>query len=190
MQHTIQDELRWVLVFVAAIWAVFALECILPGDWLAYGVQPRTMTGLSGVVTMPFLHANLSHIVSNTAPLFVLLMLLAGSRANSAVVVAVIVVAGGTLLWVAGRPAVHVGASGLVFGLMAFLIVSGMLERRLTSLAIALLVIVLYGGSLWSGILPRVSSHVSWDGHLCGALAGGAVAFALTRTKAARVVES
>ena len=130
---------------------------------------------------MPFLHGNLQHILSNTVPLFVLLVLLAGSRAESWEVVAIITFLGGLLLWIFGRPAVHIGASGLISGLTAFLILSGFLEQRIIPLLIALLVGFLYGGSLVMGVLPRIGSQISWDGHLCGAIAGGIVAYALTR---------
>ena len=85
------------------------------------------------------------------------------------------------LLWTFGRPAVHIGASGLISGLTAFLILSGFLEQRIIPLLIALLVGFLYGGSLALGVIPRVGSQISWDGHLCGAIAGGVVAYALTR---------
>ena len=132
---------------------------------------------------MPFLHADLHHILGNTFPLIVLLALLAGSRARSWEVVLDIVLLGGFLLWLCGRPAIHIGASGLIFGLMAFLILSGLLERRLVPLAVAILVGFLYGGALISGVLPRFGSSISWDGHLCSFVAGGVVAYALTRQR-------
>jgi membrane associated rhomboid family serine protease len=123
----------------------------------------------------------LQHILSNTVPLFVLLMLLAGSRAESWEVVVLITFLGGLLLWIFGREAIHIGASGLISGLAAFLILSGFLERRIIPLLIALLVGFLYGSVLVMGVIPRIGSQVSWDGHLCGAIAGGIVAFALAR---------
>jgi membrane associated rhomboid family serine protease len=135
---------------------------------------------------MPFLHANLQHIVSNTLPVFILLILLAGSRANSWAVVVAVVLLGGVFLWLFGRPATHVGASGLIFGLIAFLIVSGFLEGRFIPLLIALAVAFFYGGSLLTGVIPRLGSHVSWDGHLFGALAGALVAYLLTRNSKPR----
>jgi membrane associated rhomboid family serine protease len=130
---------------------------------------------------MPFLHANLRHLVANTIPLSVLLILLAGSRAASWAVVVSIAALGGLLLWMFGRPAVHIGASGLISGLTVFLVLSGFLEQRIIPLLIAVLVGFLYGGSLVLGVVPRFGSQVSWDGHLCGAIAGGLVAYALPR---------
>jgi membrane associated rhomboid family serine protease len=178
--HTIPEELWDVVVFIGLIWAVFLVSLVFPGlD--QYGVIPRKLGGIVGIAAMPFLHGNLGHILSNTVPLFVLLVLLAGSRAESWKVVVVISILGGFLLWIFGRPAVHIGASGLISGLIAFLILSGLLEMRIVPLLIALFVGFLYGGSLVLGLLPRLGSEVSWDGHLCGAIAGALVAFALTR---------
>ncbi len=89
-----------------------------------------------------------------------------------------LIVLGSGLLWLFGRSnSVHVGASGLVYGLVAFFIVAGWLERRFVSLGIAILVAFLYGGSLFWSILPGLDSHTSWDGHLFGAIAGAAVAY-------------
>src|SRR5262249_38941903 len=122
--HTIRQELSGVIVFIGAIWAVFLASRIFPGlD--QYGVVPRTTIGLVGIPAMPFLHLNLQHIISNTFPLFVLLILLAGSRAESWEVVALTTFLSGLLLWIFGRPAVHIGASGLISGLTAFLVLSG-----------------------------------------------------------------
>jgi membrane associated rhomboid family serine protease len=178
--HTIREEIHGVVLFIGAIWAVYLVSLVFPGVD-QYGVIPRRPVGLVGIVAMPFLHANLHHLMSNTIPLFVLLILLAGSRAASWEVVVIISCLGGGLLWTFGRPAVHIGASGLISGLASFLILSGFLEQRIIPLLIALLVGFLYGGSLVLGVLPRIGSQISWDGHLCGAIAGGLVAYGLTR---------
>ena len=181
MKHTIQQEIKGVVAFIAAIWAVFFLEYILPFDLTSFGLDPRTLTGLVGIPAMPFLHANLQHIVSNTLSLFILLILLAGSKANSWAVVVAVVLLGGGLLWLLGRPATHIGASSLIFGLIAFLIVAGLLERRFVPLVISIVVTFFYGGSLLFGVVPRLGSHISWEGHLFGAVAGGIIAYLLTR---------
>lgn len=181
MQHTIQQEIKGVVIFIATIWGVFLLECVVPFDLLSFGVTPRTLHGLVGIPAMPFLHANLQHIASNTLPLFVLLILLAGSKARSWEVVTEIVLLGGILLWLCGRTATHVGASGLIFGLIAFLIVSGWLERRFVPLVVSLVVTFVYGGILLWGVIPRIGTHISWDGHLLGAVAGGVIAYLMTK---------
>ena len=165
---------------MAHIWGVFVVSRFFP-SLNEFGVVPRTLGGLTGIAAMPFLHADLHHILSNTFPLIILLALLAGSRARSWEVVVNIVLLGGFLLWLCGRPAIHIGASGLIFGLMAFLILSGFLEKRFVPLVIAVVVGFLYGGTLISGVLPRFGSSISWDGHLCSVVAGGVVAYVLTR---------
>ena len=139
------------------------------------------LTGLIGIPLMPFLHSDLRHLLSNTVPLTVLLLLLAGSNTKSPAIVLSIVLSGGTLLWLFGRPMIHVGASGLIYGLIAFLIVTGFLERRIIPVVISIVVGFLYGGTLVWGIIPGVQSHVSWDGHLLGAVAGGLVAGFVSR---------
>ena len=178
--HTIREEINAVALFVGAIWAVFFISLAFPAlD--NYGVIPRRIVGLVGIPAMPFLHANFQHLLGNTIPLVVLLILLAGSRAESWQVVLDVALLGGLLLWIFGREAVHIGASALISGLTAFLIVAGLLEQRIVPLLIALIVGFLYGGSLILGVIPRFGSNISWDGHLCGAIAGGIVAYALAR---------
>jgi membrane associated rhomboid family serine protease len=187
--HTIREEISGVALFIGAIWAVFIASWLFPGlD--QYGVVPRRVSGLLGIAAMPFLHANLPHILSNTVPLFVLLVLLAGSRAESWEVVVLITLLGGLLLWLFGREAVHIGASGLISGLGAFLILSGFLEKRIIPILIALLVGFFYGSALVMGVIPRIGSQISWDGHLCGAIAGGIVAVALARASRRKPQES
>ncbi len=176
VKHQVKEELHGVLLFVGAVWVVFILQWLMPISVNHLGVTPRTATGLVGIAFMPFLHANLAHIMSNTIPLFVLLCLLAGSNTRSWLAVIGIVLLGGLLLWLFGRNATHVGASGLVYGLISFLIVSGLLERRIGPLLISIFVLIVYGGTLIMGVIPKVGSNVSWDGHLCGAIAGVAMA--------------
>ena len=127
-------------------------------------------------------------IFLHTVPLVVLLLLLAGSRANSPLIVFLIILLSGMLLWIFGRSATHIGASGLIYGLIAFLVVSGLTEWRPIPLVIALIVTVLYGGTLLSGIVPQIDSHVSWEGHLLGAISGAVVAILTTRRRSNRSV--
>ncbi len=173
--HRIREELPLVLTFIAVIWGVFLLDRFLPLE--NFGLVPRDTSGLVGIVAMPFLHGDLGHILSNTFPLLVLMLLLAGSKGDSRLIVVTIILLSGVLLWLFGRGAsLHIGASGLVFGLAVFLIVSGFLERRIVPMMVALVVVFLYGSSLLSGIMP-FQKGVSWDGHLFGGLAGGFTAW-------------
>jgi membrane associated rhomboid family serine protease len=188
-KHSIRDELFGVLVFVGLVWFVFIMDMILPFRINSLGVTPRSFVGILGVPLMPFLHADWNHLLSNTVPLTVLLILLAGSKANSWAIVTFIVLIGGVLLWLLGRPSTHVGASGLIYGLIAFLIFSGILERRLVPLVISIVVAFMYGGTLLLGVVPNLGSHISWEGHLLGAVAGGIVAFVSTKRSKAAVTD-
>ena len=182
MTHTIQQGLRPIVAFVAVIWTVFFLSFVLPFDIKSLlGVTPRTLAGLAGIPASPFVHANLGHLLANTVPLFVLLVLLAGSNDQPWAIVIAVIMLSGTLLWLCGRNAIHVGASGLIFGLIAFLVVSGLLEKKLVPLIVSVFVGFLYGGTLLLGVVPRIGSQMSWDGHLTGAVAGGLVAYLATR---------
>ena len=175
--RSFRDEVTSVIVFIAILWGVFLTDWILPADLTSWGLIPRTWSGLWGVITSPFLHANLGHLISNTIPLLILLILLCGSRARTWPTVIEIALLGGLLLWLFGRTAVHVGASGLIYGLIAFLIVSGIREQRFVPLIVSVVVGFLYGGTLLSGVLPSVGTGVSWDGHLFGAIAGGLIGY-------------
>lgn len=174
MKHRIKDELQGVGIFIGIIWLVFLIDWTLPTDLRNWGVVPRSLWGLTGIFTMPFLHGNWQHLVGNTIPLAVLLCLLAGSRANSTGIVVTLTVIGGALLWLLGPSAsLHIGASGLIYGLITFLIVAGITERRPMALGIAVVVGIMYGTTLFGGILPfTVNEGVSWQGHLTGAIAG------------------
>jgi membrane associated rhomboid family serine protease len=182
-RHTVREEFYGVLAFMGVVWCVFVIGHISPIQLESYGITPRTFRGLVGIPAAPFLHANLAHLLSNTVPLTVLLLLLAGSQARSWFVVICIVLLGGALLWLFGRPATHIGASGLIYGLIAYLLVSGYCERRFVPMIVAIVVGFLYGGTLASGVLPAWGSHISWEGHLLGAIAGGAIAVLMTKDR-------
>ena len=180
MKHAIREELHWVLVFIAMLWVVRLVDAVIPIDFNDYGLRPRSIGGLIGIPLMPFLHGGWGHLLSNTIPLLILLVLLAGSRANSIAIVVGLVFLGDLLLWIFGRGAsIHVGASGLIYGLIAFLITSGLLERHIVPLVISLFVLFLYGGTMIWGLLPSLRAEISWDGHLCGAIAGGLLAYGM-----------
>jgi membrane associated rhomboid family serine protease len=189
-RHTVREELYAVLAFVGFIWFVFLIGYTLPFQLASFGITPRTTRGLIGIAAAPFLHANWAHIINNTIPLTVLLVLLAGSRAASWAIVIAIVLLSGALVWLLARPYTHIGASSLIYGLVAYLFVSGIREQRIVPMLIAIFVGFLYGGSLASGMVPRWGSHVSWEGHLFGAIAGGVIAYFMTRQPDATDIRS
>lgn len=176
-----KNDLSSIATLIVALWLVFLVDLLIPASLTQWGLVPRTASGLLGIPLMPLLHAGPTHLLGNTVSLFILLALIAGSRANLWTIVACMVVLSGTLLWLFGRPRIHIGASGLVFALISFLIVLGLLEKRPVSLAISFAVGVFYGTTLLFGLIPRWSSDISWDGHLCGVIAGVTIAYLMFR---------
>jgi membrane associated rhomboid family serine protease len=176
-----RKDLNGILGFVGLLWIVFLINSVFPAILSGRGLIPRTATGLQGIITMPFLHASIAHLVSNSVPLVVLLLLLFGSQLHPVRLVIVLSLLSGLMLWIFGRPREHVGASALIYSLAAFLIVSGIAERRPVSIAISILVGFLYGGTLIWGVLPVTGEHISWEGHLLGAITGGILAWGLAK---------
>lgn len=166
-----------VIASVGVIWGI-SLFALLAAPQLRYllAVVPRRVDGLPGIVGMPFVHDSVAHLMANTMPLIVFgLMLVArGMRYFLGVAVAVALL-GGLALWTFGREAAHIGASGVVFGLFGFLVVRGLYERRLSSIAITALVTFGYGASMLVGVVPT-TGRISWEAHLLGLLAGIVVA--------------
>ena len=141
--------LQGIVWFVSSLWIVYLSDAILPVDFNSYGLTPRTLHGLFGIPLMPFLHGSFQHLMSNTIPLCILLFILHGARRDVLRVTVSIVLLGGLLLWCFGRSRIHIGASGLVYGLVAFLIANGFAERKLVSVFVALVVGFLYGTTLF-----------------------------------------
>jgi len=177
--HTIKRDFAGVAAFIAIIWIVYALDRFLPLE--NFGLVPRTVRGLTGIVAMPFLHGDFAHLLGNTIPLAITTLLLAGSRANSGIIVVMIALLCGMGVWLFGRTALHIGASGVVFGLIAFHVFAGVFEKRLKSVVLAAVVGFLYASTLLQGIVP-FQRGVSWEGHLIGAVAGAFVALVVSRT--------
>lgn len=178
MKLELKKKLVSILAFVGLIWVVYLVNLpISVSDWslTRYGLTPRTMSGLIGIFTMPFLHDGIQHLLGNTVPLTVLLIMLAFTRPNARHIVICLTIISGVMLWVVGRNSTHVGASALIYALAVYLIAAGYHERNVRSTTAAVLVVVLYGTLFW-GMLPTASG-VSWEGHLMGAIAGGLFAW-------------
>lgn len=181
------------LATVGVIWIVSLYGLLVDqGLQFALAVRPRSVKGLAGVLGMPFVHGSMTHLLANTVPMLIFGGILVSRGIGYFFKVSLaIMVLGGAALWLFGRDSAHIGASGVVFGYFGFLVVRGFYERRLSSLAAALFVIVLYGGMIF-GVLPR-DDHISWEAHLVGLLAGGLWAraiHALERRAAVRQAES
>ncbi len=169
-------------VFVAGLWVIQVVNWVTGYNLnIAFGLIPRHVSGLDGVVGMPVLHGSFGHLMANTPPLLVMGVLLAATATRALLAVnAVVVGLGGVLVWLLGTPAIHIGASGLVFGWFGFLVTRGLVDRSPAALVAALFVGLLYGSLIW-GVLPG-QPGVSWEAHLFGAIAGAVAAF-IVRTQ-------
>ena len=160
-----------ILGLILVIWAVELINLLLGHRLNILGILPRTVAGLPGIALSPFLHNGIGHVLLNTVPLVILggLVILHGPRVFLEASLVIILVTG-VGVWVFGRSGYHVGASGLIFGYFGFLVGRSWYERSISSILIALVTIVLYGGILL-GVLPtRVG--MSWEAHLFGLLGG------------------
>ncbi|WP_326968236.1 rhomboid family intramembrane serine protease [Arthrobacter sp. CG_A4] len=149
-----------------------------------FGLRPRRLDGILDILTFPLLHANLAHLFSNTLPLviFGFLVFLSGRRVF-ATALASSWLGSGVMVWLIGGFNITVGASGLVFGLFAFLLVRGFFNRNWWQILLSVVLFLSYGGILF-GILPSVASFVSWQAHLGGAIGGVLAALLLSNRRA------
>lgn len=165
---------------VCTVWAVYLADLVLPCRLNDYGIVPRTIRGLPGILCSNFLHASLRHLVSNTVPLFVLSLLLAlFYRKIFFQVIMSIIVGGGLLIWLFARAGNHIGTSMLIYGLAAFLIICGLLRKEFIPALVSIVVTFVYGAGMLGGFLP--SPCISWEGHFFGAVAGGFAAYQCSR---------
>ena len=180
----IQQAVRIVIAVVAVMWVVELVDAIILDDALErQGIQPRSLGGLDGILFAPFLHDGLGHLIANTIPLAVLTALvLIGGIPRWVQVSVIVIVAGGLATWVLARSANHIGASGLVFGYLGFLLAAGFFERSLRAIALGVVTGLAYGGLLF-GVLPT-RPGISWESHLFGLAAGILAAWALARRTA------
>ena len=166
------------LGLMLSIWTVYMMELRLGINLNAWGIYPRTLRGLAGVVTGPFVHGSLGHLYNNTLPLVILtaaLFYFYRPIAWKTLIAGTLLT--GLLTWAIGRPSYHIGASGVIYLLASFIFFKGVFLRHFRLVALSLLVVFLYGGMIWY-IFP-IQDEISWEGHLGGALSGLLLAFAL-----------
>lgn len=176
-----------ILLFVVVLYLVEAVDSATGGSLeRSGGVEPRDTEGLDGILFAPLLHGNWAHLIANTVPLLVLgfLLLLAGPGRWLKVTAAVWLV-GGVGVWLTGgEGTMHLGASVLAFGWLTYLLLRGLFSRAPEHLILGFVLLFMYGGLLW-GVLPG-QPGISWQGHLFGAIGGGAAAWVLGRADRGR----
>ena len=183
----LRTQLMILLLVLGLLWGLEIVDWALLGGALDnYGVHPRG--GLLGILWAPFLHGGFLHLVANSGPLFVLGWLVMMRETWEFFLVAGVTgLSSGIGTWLIGRTGtVHIGASGVVFGLFGYLVAIGIFTRSLGGVLLSTLVVFLYGGIIW-GVLPTQALRgISWEGHLFGFLGGVATAYAMARVQRRR----
>lgn len=186
---SVKREMRWIirlLLFpLAVMWALQVVNTLTMGALLRFGVEPRTLIGLRGIVFAPLLHGGFIHLMANSVPWLVAGGLIVSSDVSELVIVtATSWVLGGLGAWLCGATgSVHVGCSGVVFGFFGFLLVSGWLKKSFFGIALSLLLGGTYGVVILLGALPT-QSGISWQTHAFGLLGGVLAAFIIARRQA------
>lgn len=163
-------------VFIFVIWMVEIVEQTTGLSFVKFGIYPLHLKGLPGILFSPFIHSGFNHLISNTIPFFILSFALVYfyRRISYRIFIQLYLLAG-LCVWLAGREAWHIGASGVVYALAAFHFVSGIIRNDVRLLTLSVVVVFLYGGLIW-GMFP-INPEVSWEGHLWGAVSGVVLAF-------------
>ena len=168
--------------FVFIIWATFALDLIIPFDLARLGIYPRTLSGLTGILFAPMIHGSLIHLISNTFPILFLgsVLFFFYDRIARQVFFQCYFITS-ILVWIFGRSSLHIGASGLLYGIAAFLISIGLFRKDFKSILISIVILIFYGGLIY-GVFPS-QPGVSWESHLLGAIVGVGTASQMAKIK-------
>lgn len=179
-QRNFKLALEIALALTGFLWLILFVDNFMGLELTRFGLRPGQLKGLIGLLTAPLLHGGAEHLFSNTAPLIVSLTTILYLYPGSSVrVIPVIWLGSGMLAWIIGQPGLHFGASGFVYGLLAFVFVSGILRLDMRSVAVSVMVWFLYGSMIW-GVLP-IRPNMSWELHLGGAILGVALAIVFRR---------
>lgn len=163
--------LRFSVLFTALIWLVFISNWLLGLNMQQYGLLPQQQSGLWGILYTPLLHGSWQHLIANTMPLLVVLTTMLFIYPNASLRVAPVIYFGtSVVVWVFGRPDIHIGISGVVYGLLSFIFVSGLLRRDIRSISVSLLIWFMFS-PLLAGLVPT-AGPVSWEMHLAGFVLG------------------
>ena len=177
MDKPVLKKFTPIITLVALCWLIFVVNNLLwNGGLNQYGIIPRHIVALPGILWAPFLHTSVKHLTANSLPLLILgAIICARSRLEFVAVAAAGVLVGGGLTWLFARNASHVGASGLIFCLFGYLASLAYFRRTFGALIVAVVCLFAYGGML-KGILPTATA-ISWESHVAGLVSGIAIAW-------------
>ena len=160
------------VTFVFLMWLVKIVEILFEIDLSDLGIYPRSLKGLPGIIISPLIHDDFTHLFNNSLPLLILSIALFYFYSEIALkIFSITYILTGLLVWLWGREAWHIGASGLVYGLASFLFFSGLIRRYFRLIALSLLVVFLYGEMVW-GLFPGIYKNISWESHMLGFFSG------------------
>jgi len=168
---------RLPILAVFLISFVFVVETLAKTSFSSFGIYPKDLKGLIGIPLSPFIHGNLEHLYNNSIALFILLLMMQYFyKKQTYFVLLVGIFFSGFFTWLIGRPSFHIGASGVIYALVSFILFKGILIKDYRLVALSFVVIFIYGGMIWY-MFPSVKNGISWEGHLGGFLSGIISAF-------------
>ena len=172
LTKAVRDNLVLLFGFVAIAWGLEIVDLLFRGFFDQFGIRPRSISGIGGVLAAPFLHLGFGHLISNTLPFLVLGgVVLIGGRKVFVLSSLFIIAVGGMALWTLGPPGTnHIGAGLLIFGYLGFLLARGIFEKSVFWIVVSIVTLLFYGGML-AGVFPG-QPGISWQGHLFGFIAG------------------
>lgn len=182
--HELQQQATILGIFVVLFWLIELVDLfIFQGSLDRFGIMPRNLVGLRGILFAPFLHGDLGHLIANTIPFIILgWLVMLQETSDFWIVTLITMLVGGLGVWVfAAAGSVHIGASILIFGYLGFLLTRGYFQRNLASIMLSVIVGLVYGGLIW-GIFPS-SPNISWQGHLFGFIGGVIAAKMIAKEK-------
>lgn len=172
-------KIKYPILLLLSIWVIEAGNYFFELKLSILGIYPRQLSGLPGILTAPFIHSSWGHLASNSLPIITLTTILViFYRKVASQAFMMIWIGTGMMVWLFARPSFHIGASGLVYGLIGFIFFTGLFKKNAKSIVLSLIVLTLYSGSVES-MFPNAGNNISWESHLFGALVGLATSFIL-----------